>query len=49
MKKVCGAMTSLQGVFEFFEGTLEAQENRAKFRSARLALPAVELQDIGGV
>eukprot|EP00904_Undaria_pinnatifida_P011890 jgi/Undpi1/7831/HiC_scaffold_23.g10304.m1 len=49
MKKVCGAMTSLQGVFEFFEGTLEAQEDRAKFRSARLALPAVELQDIGGV
>eukprot|EP00904_Undaria_pinnatifida_P003346 jgi/Undpi1/13011/HiC_scaffold_7.g02675.m1 len=48
MKKVCGAMTSLQGVFEFFEGTLEAQEDRAKFRSARLALPAVELQDIGG-
>eukprot|EP00904_Undaria_pinnatifida_P011692 jgi/Undpi1/7653/HiC_scaffold_23.g10126.m1 len=49
MKKVCGAMTSLQGVFEFFEGTLEAQGDRAKFRSARLALPAVELQDIGGV
>eukprot|EP00904_Undaria_pinnatifida_P010515 jgi/Undpi1/6594/HiC_scaffold_20.g09073.m1 len=49
MKKVCGAMTSLQGVFEFFEGTLEAQEDRAKIRSARLALPAVELQDIGGV
>eukprot|EP00904_Undaria_pinnatifida_P007100 jgi/Undpi1/351/HiC_scaffold_1.g00347.m1 len=49
MKKVCGAITSLQGVFEFFEGTLEAQEDRAKFRSARLALPAVELQDIGGV
>eukprot|EP00904_Undaria_pinnatifida_P011614 jgi/Undpi1/7583/HiC_scaffold_23.g10056.m1 len=49
MKKVCGAMTSLQGVFEFFEGTLEAQEDRAKFRSARLAVPAVELQDIGGV
>eukprot|EP00904_Undaria_pinnatifida_P007810 jgi/Undpi1/4159/HiC_scaffold_16.g07526.m1 len=49
MKKVCGAMTFLQGVFEFFEGTLEAQEDRAKFRSARLALAAVELQDIGGV
>ena len=49
MKKVCGAMTSLQGVFEFFEGTLEAQEDREKFRSARFALPAVELEDIGEV
>ena len=49
MKKVCGAMTSLQGVFEFFEGALEAQEDRALLRSARLALPTVAMPGIDDV
>lgn len=49
MKKVCGAMTSLQGVFEFFEGAIEKQEDRALLRAARLALPAVAMPGVDGV
>ncbi|CAB1098270.1 unnamed protein product [Ectocarpus sp. CCAP 1310/34] len=49
MKKVCGAMTSLQGVFEFFEGAIEKQEDRALLRTARLALPAVAMAGVDDV
>lgn len=49
MKKVCGAMTSLQGVFEFFEGAIEKQEDRALLRTARLALPAVSMAGVDDV
>ncbi|CAN0450779.1 unnamed protein product, partial [Ectocarpus sp. 12 AP-2014] len=49
MKKVCGAMTSLQGVFEFFEGAIEKQEDRALLRAARLALPAVAMAGVDDV
>ncbi|CAM9705832.1 unnamed protein product [Pylaiella littoralis] len=49
MKKVCGAMTSLQGVFEFFEGAIEKQEDRALLRAARLALPVVAMAGVDDV
>ncbi|CBJ28065.1 expressed unknown protein [Ectocarpus siliculosus] len=49
MKKVCGAMTSLQGVFEFFEGAIEKQEDRAALRAARLALPTVAMPGVDDV
>ena len=49
MKKVCGAMTSLQRVFEFFEGAIEKQEDRALLRAARLALPAVAMPGVDDV
>ena len=49
MKKVCGAMTSLRGVFEFFEGAIEKQEDRSLLRAARLALPTVVMPGIDEV
>ena len=49
MKKVCGAMTSLQGVFEFFEGAIEKPEDRSLLRAARLALPTVAMPGIDEV
>ena len=49
MKKVCGALTSLQGVFEFFEGAIENQEDRARLRTAQLALPAVSMPGVDDV
>jgi len=49
MRNVCGAMTSLQGVFEFFEGAIERQEERALLRTARLALPNVSMAGIDDV
>ena len=49
MKKVFGAMTSLQGVFVFFEGAIERQKDRALLGDARLDLPTVSMPGIDQV
>eukprot|EP00904_Undaria_pinnatifida_P000960 jgi/Undpi1/10865/HiC_scaffold_3.g01391.m1 len=42
-------MTSLQGLFEFFEGAIEKQEDQSLLRAARLALPTVAMPGIDEV